>query len=382
MTHSGGGNRAGRRSTFGSIRKLPSGRFQARYTGPDGRQHRAPHTFATKTDARAWLNTRHADITRDEWRAERPRGSAPTFAPYARRWLETRRAANGEPLKPRTRDHYDRLLDRLLVPAFGDLRVSAITPEHVDAWWDDLGDSTPTLRAHAYTLLRTILNDAVTDRHLKANPCVIRGAGTTRRKRGVTLPTSDELAAIIDAMPAKYAALVLVSVWCALRFGEATELRRRDVDLERGLIHVQRGVTRVNGEFVVGTPKSAAGVRAVTIPPHIAPAIERHLDAHVLTGADALIFPARDGVSHLQPSTLYRSFYRARERAGRPDLRWHDLRHLGATLTAQTPNATLAEIMERLGHSTPQAALRYQQVARNRPAQIAAALSDLAERDD
>ena len=45
---------AGKRG-FGSIRKLPSGAFQARYTGPDGAVHKAAHTFQTKGDADAWL---------------------------------------------------------------------------------------------------------------------------------------------------------------------------------------------------------------------------------------------------------------------------------------------------------------------------------------
>jgi integrase len=73
----------------------------------------------------------------------------------------------------------------------------------------------------------------------------------------------------------------------------------------------------------------------------------------------------------------HRSFYRAREGAGRPDLRFHDLRHTGAVLAAST-GATLAELMACLGHSTPGAALRYQHAARDRDRVIAAALSQLA----
>jgi integrase len=65
---------------------------------------------------------------------------------------------------------------------------------------------------------------------------------------------------------------------------------------------------------------------------------------------------------------------RARRTAGRPDLRFHDLRHTGAVLAAQT-GATLAELMARLGHSTLGAALRYQHAAAGRDAQIAVALS-------
>ena len=69
---------------------------------------------------------------------------------------------------------------------------------------------------------------------------------------------------------------------------------------------------------------------------------------------------------------------RARAKAKRDDLRWHDLRHSGAVLAAAT-GATLAELMQRLGHSTPQAAMRYQHAARGRGREIAALLSKLAE---
>jgi integrase len=74
---------------------------------------------------------------------------------------------------------------------------------------------------------------------------------------------------------------------------------------------------------------------------------------------------------------LARHWYKARAAAGRPDLRWHDLRHSGAVLTAAT-GASLAELMKRLGHSTPTAAMRYQHAARGRGREIAAQLSKLA----
>jgi integrase len=79
----------------------------------------------------------------------------------------------------------------------------------------------------------------------------------------------------------------------------------------------------------------------------------------------------------MRPATLYKVFYPAREKAGRKDLRFHDLRHTGAVLAAAT-GATLAELMGRLGHSTPAAALRYQHAAEGRDAIIAAKLSEIA----
>ncbi len=178
-------------------------------------------------------------------------------------------------------------------------------------------------------------------------------------------------------MPERYRVMTLMAAWTGLRFGELTEVRRTDLDLTHGVIRVRRGVVRVDGHYEVGTPKSAAGHRDVAIPPHLIPAIREHLAANV-NGRTGLLFPAADGIAHMAPSTLYKVFYPAREAAGRPDLRWHDLRHTGAVLAAST-GATLAELMGRLGHSTPGAALRYQHAAQGRDAEIARKLSDLVE---
>ena len=91
---------------------------------------------------------------------------------------------------------------------------------------------------------------------------------------------------------------------------------------------------------------------------------------------DALLFPAQHG-GHLAASTLNRHFYPARTLVGRPDLRFHDLRHTGAVLAAAT-GASLAELMGRLGHGTPAVALRYQHVAQDRDQAIAELLSKMA----
>jgi integrase len=104
--------------------------------------------------------------------------------------------------------------------------------------------------------------------------------------------------------------------------------------------------------------------------------VRYHLRDHVGAAQSALVFPAANG-GHMAPSSLYAVYYPAREAAGRPDLRFHDLRHTGAVLAAAT-GATLAELMARLGHSTVSAAMIYQHAAADRDKAIAEALSKLA----
>jgi hypothetical protein len=79
-----------KRSGFGSLRVLPSGRHQARYTGPDGRQYKAPRTFDTHADAATWLTTVSADISRRLWEPPARPGQQLTLREYAEDWWTTR----------------------------------------------------------------------------------------------------------------------------------------------------------------------------------------------------------------------------------------------------------------------------------------------------
>jgi integrase len=236
------------------------------------------------------------------------------------------------------------------------------------------------MRAQSYSLLRTIFASAASERPtplIPYNPAHIRGAGSTKRAHHVQPASLEELRVIVEELPDRYKLMALLAAWCALRFGELTELRRGDIDLRTSRVKIRRGVVRVDGEFSVGPPKSDAGSRDVAIPPHLVPVVKDHLKKLTVPGRDALLFPAAaDDNLHMAPSTLYKVYYPARKAAGREDLRWHDLRHTGAVLAAQT-GATLAELMGRLGHSTPGAAMRYQHDAADRDAEIARRLSDL-----
>jgi integrase len=372
------------RRGFGRVEKRTNGRYRAAYTGPDRELYRAPMTFGSKDDAIAWLSARRAEIEMQVWAPEvAARGAAsrsvPTLQAYADVWLETRKT-KGRELRPTTRRQYRMLLDKFIYPTFGDKRIDKISNEDVNDWYDVLAPGRETIRAQSYSLLRTIFASAASERPhplVPYNPAHIRGAGNTKRAHHVEPATLEELRVIVEELPDRYKLMALLAAWCAMRFGELAELRRGDIDLRTNRVKIRRGVVRVGGEFIIGQPKSDAGVRDVAIPPHLMPLVKDHLSKHTASGRDALLFPASaDANSHMAPSTLYRVYYPAREAAGRKDLRWHDLRHTGAVLAAQT-GATLAELMGRLGHTTPGAAMRYQHAAADRDAEIARRLSAL-----
>ena len=88
-------------------------------------------------------------------------------------------------LKDRTRAHYRWLLDDHLIPEFGSKPLASITSDEVRSWFTGFGAATPTVRSHAYGLLRSILSTAASDGKIGLNPCVIRGAAITKRKHQI-----------------------------------------------------------------------------------------------------------------------------------------------------------------------------------------------------
>ena len=375
-----------RRESFGAIRQLPSKRFQASYVGPDGNRYTAPLTFTAMDDARGWLARQRIAIADGIWSPHEAQASttvgktkATTFADYAEQYVSTRTNRHGEHLRPRTAEEYRRLIKGPL-GVFADSRLSAISPEQVRSWYSDMVKSgTKTQAARAYDLLKGILKTAVNDGRIKSNPCQIRGAASGSTGRKTEPPTAAELQVMVDTITPRFRAAVILGAWAGLRYGELTELRRKDLDRvdDVYVVSVSRAVTHVTGHgAIVGPTKSEAGVRTIVLPPHVTGIVDEHLREHVGRFPDSLLFPAAGGVHHLRESSFTKHWYPARAAAAREDLPFHGLRHYGATRFALT-GATLKEIQTRLGHSTVAAAMRYQHAV-GRDEELARRMSELA----
>lgn len=364
-------SRMATRRTFGSVRKLPSGRYQVRHPDGSGRLVAAPSTFARKADADAWLKAAEVDQTRGTW--QDPRAGRVGLTDYATGWLEHR------DLRPRTRELYASLLRLHIAPDLGETHLRDLSPARVRAWHSGLvkrKGSGSTVPAKAYRLLRTILGTAESDGLVARNPCVIRGAGSERTPER-PLVTLGQVSAIAGAVPPRYRALVVLAATGGLRFGELAALTRGQVDLDAGSVRVDRAMVETDdGKVAVGPPKSQAGRRTVRLPASAVSELSEHLAAFVPADSEALVF-AGDKGAPLRRRHFVNVWAKALVEAGVPaGTHLHDLRHLAATLAATT-GATTKELMARIGHSSPRAALIYQHAGADRDAVIAAALEDV-----
>jgi integrase len=363
--------RKGRRS-FGSVRRLPSGRWQARYRDAAGKSHTAPETFATRPEATRFLAQVETDLARGEWTD--PRAGRVLFAEWAARWRET--TTN---LRPNTRALHAYLLRRFLMPAFADTAVADLDLMAVRSWLARLEREavSPNTVAKAYRLLARIMDTAVDASLIVRNPCSVKGAATERAPE-MRVATVAQVAALAQAIDPRYRALVLVAAYSGLRLGELVGLRVKRVDLLHGRVTVAEQVTEIDGQFTWGPPKTEAGRRTVTLPAVAAVALAEHLTIYSQPGPDGLVFTSAEG-GLLRRSNFNRRVWQPATRAvGLEGLRFHDLRHTSATLSIAA-GASTRELMARMGHSSSAAALRYQHVMAGRDAAIAAALDELIE---
>jgi integrase len=191
-----------------------------------------------------------------------------------------------------------------------------------------------------------------------------------------TVPQVWQLA---DAMPPRLRTMLLLAGFCGLRLGELLGLERRHVNVLHGLLTVEQQEHQLrDGTLLLGPPKTGAGHRTIALPPFLVPELETHLSRFTGPEPNSRVFPGERG-GPLRRHVVQEHWVRARAQVTLPaGFRFHDLRHTANTLTAAT-GASTRELMHRMGHASPQAALRYQHATRSRDTEIAQSLGALIE---
>jgi integrase len=358
-----------------TVRVLADGseRFDVRYRLPNGASRR--RSFDGITAAKAFQATTRADKARGG--LVDPQRGRIHLDDYATHWIDTR----GD-LRPRTVELYRSLLRLHITPALGGMPLAKITPEAVRTWHRDLlkADAGAPTVAKAYRLLRAILNTAVADGRIIANPCQIAKAGAEKPTERPTV-TPAEVRKLADAVPPARRPMVLLAGFCGLRLGEVLGLAVRHVDLLHNTLTVDRQLQEVapSGAQVFAEPKSDAGRRVIPLPAVVADALRGHLEAMADAGPTSLLFTGDRG-GPLRRHVFHTEWATARKTTGLTGLRFHDLRHSALTLYAAT-GATIAELQAHAGHSTADAALRYQHATKDRARALAELVDKVIEAD-
>jgi integrase len=300
----------------------------------------------------------------DPRRADRP------FREVVEAWRET-----WVNLEPKTRAGYESILRRHLLPEFGSRRVSAITPERVQAYVNRLATSkAPGTVSGIYRVLHNALNAAVRQRMLTVNPCT--GVRLPRQvKQDHVYLTAAEVQKLADAITPHYRTLIYMAAYTGLRAGELGALRRRDLDLLRGTLHVRQALKDINSKhlppdqkgLIFGSTKNHEH-RVVSLPAFLKSMLAEHLTRAPLSlsggaGPDALVFTTTQG-HPIRHGLFYRRQFKPAVKAALPHyappnartLRFHDLRHTCASLSIAA-GAHPKLISARLGHSSIQITL-------------------------
>ena len=362
------------RRAFGYIEKTRSGSYRAYYSH-NYKRYYAPGLFPTKTLANTWLSQQQGLIALGAWAP--PDKAAPknqaSFYEYATRWVENRKE---EGLAEKTIYGYKKEIDKHLTAPLRDIPVGKLLPEHIEDWWNE-SPATINTKRKIHALFKSILARAVEDKILKENPCQIRAANQAGKKKERfrnTVATPQQVERIAQNLPRQYRIAVTLGFWCALRYGEVAELRRKDIDLGEGTVSISRSVGLVPGKgMLVTPPKTQSGMRTVAIPGKVIQALREHLEQFVDDDPEALlVYSKSDGLKHLRNSSFHK-MYNDAVKAACPELGhfdFHSLRHSGLTLFAQA-GATVAELQARAGHATPDTVAVYQHATIERDRAIA-----------
>jgi integrase len=301
--------------------------------------------YLTKQLAQRELDAILADARRGQLLGPRRTAAGVTFADAAEEWL--RYVEHDRKRRPSTVRDYRIAATKVLVPAFGNAPIDAITSAHVDAFRSLLVRegrlSARTINKYL-ALTHGILKRAQRVYGLTANAAAGVERQPARRSGDFDVLTAEEVEALIRAAASPNdAALLATAAYAGLRLGELRALRWRDVEFGKRLIYVRRSYVQRDES----TPKSGR-VRSVPMIDQVARALDELSRREWFAGDDDLVF-CNDVGDHFEDSALRRRFYAARARAGLKAIRFHDLRHTFGTLAVQV--FPLSDVKAYMGHA-------------------------------
>ena len=319
-------------------------------------------SFPTLAEARAWRQETQVALRKGTMRAP----SSVSVGEAAAEWLERAdagliRTRSGDPYKPAALRAYHHALDCRILPRFGQKRLTAVTPNMLQDFADELlaaGRSPSTIR-NALLPLRAIYRRALQRGEIAINPTLNLALPAVRSHRD-RVARADEATALLAALPASEYGVWATALHAGLRMGELQALDWTDIDLDLNLICVRRSWDRKAG-FI--EPKSRAGKRRVPL----TQTLRRHLLNHRLqqgTGGEGPVFPNSRGLRAFNPSTTNRRAKTAWDAAGLQPISLHECRYTYAAymiaagvtpkaLSTYMGHSSITITLDRYGHLLP-----------------------------
>jgi len=284
-------------------------------------------------------------------------GPQQTLKTHLERWLEQVCKLT---MRPNTYKSYRSAIHHHLVPALGHIKLQKLTIGDLQAFYaEKRGKLKPGTLAVINAALGDALEDALKQGIVARNVAKLVDLPHAERYEGQILTVEQARKLLAAAGGSRLDVLLLVAVTTGLRRGELVALYWDDVDLEKGILQVRHNLTWVYGMgYVVGEPKSKAGRRKIALSSVVVEMLKEHKmrqeQARMKMGEKwqgyGLIFCNVHG-GYFNPGRVWYLFKKLLERAGLPDVRFHDLRH-GAATVLLAAKMDLKAVSELLGHSS------------------------------
>ena len=284
-------------------------------------------------------------------------GQQQTLKVHLERWLEQVCKLT---MRPNTYKSYRSVVHRHLIPALGHIKLQKLTIGDLQRFYaEKWGKLKPGSIAVINAALGDALEDALKQGMVARNVAKLVDLPHAERYEGQILTVEQVHKLLAVARGSRLDALLFMAVTTGLRRGELVALCWDDVDLEKGILQVRHNLTWVYGMgYVVGEPKSKAGRRRIALSSVVVEMLKEHKmrqeQARMKMGKRwqeyGLIFCNAHG-GYFNPGRVWYLFKKLLERAGLPDVRFHDLRH-GVATVLLAARMNLKAVSELLGHSS------------------------------
>jgi integrase len=343
------------------------------YVLDDNNKYHSIGVFSNKEQAEAKLDSTQLAIKADMWtptptRKDKQQAKL-TFSEYAVNMTFE------QELRATSRRQYQMTLNNHLIPFFKNKPLSKITRQDCQEFYKQLDKTKTFMVNHCMRRLKSVLYQAILDGIISENPA--KGIKyklprkTTKTAISKALLEKDEIITLINATPPKYRLIVVLGAYCGLRIGEILALTANDIDMNKHNVSISKSVNHRNGKAHFSEPKTQSSIRIVHIPSEAVAYFEDHIQNYA---GKHYLFERQDKQPMARSKWNDKYFSKIRKTINRPDFRFHDLRHTCLTYYARQ-GATIKDLMQIAGHSSPDIAMIYQETSNDHLEQLANKLS-------